>query len=723
MDTKSKICAAIYASFLSTTALAQDANEEVSVLERIFVDGSQIDLQEPYAGGQVATGGRAGILGNVDYSNLPFSGTSYTSELIQNQQSDGVGDVLLNDPTVRVAQGFGNFQDVYIIRGFPTFSDDVTYNGLFGIVPRQFIAAPLVERVEVLRGANTFVNGAAPGNSGIGGTVNIVPKRGPEERIRTVTLGYESDGTFIGTLDYGERFGELGEWGVRFGATTRTGNTGVNNEERDLAALNLGVDFNGDIFRFNADLGYQDNRLDSPRPQVTPTGAVPTPPDASTNYAQPFTFSEEQQLFFTARGELDLAENITAWAAGGFRLGDEQNDLVNPNVDAAGNLEAFRFVNTREDTVLTGDAGIRSEFDTGDIGHTLIASVSATSFEFDNAFAFGDFFNLIPLGTLSNPIVIAPPPTTTFVGGILSDPITTEETRTTSVAISDTLSFLDETVLLTIGGRWQRIEQQTFNASTGALESDITGEEITPVIGLVIKPTEAISLYANYAESLQRGEIAPQTVGFGGPPVTNAGEVLDPFISDQYEFGVKYDGGNFGVELGYFSITQQSTIFVGNTFTANGEQENSGVEFTFFGVPTEGLRILGGATWIDAELTNTQGGINQGNTAVGVPDFQANLGIEYDIPSVEGLTVDGRIIHTGSQFVDTANAFEVDSWTRVDLGVRYETEIEGRRNIFRARVENVADEAYFASVGGFPGANYLVQGDPRTVTFSWTTDF
>ena len=88
--------------------------------DQIIVTGeaSQVELLEEFAGGQVARGGRAGLLGNLDFLDAPFSGTAYTSDLVTAQQSDSVGDVLQNDPVVRVAKGFGNFQEVYILRGF-----------------------------------------------------------------------------------------------------------------------------------------------------------------------------------------------------------------------------------------------------------------------------------------------------------------------------------------------------------------------------------------------------------------------------------------------------------------------------------------------------------------------------------------------------------------------------------------------------------------------------
>ena len=144
-----------------SAAPAADANSPVVSMEAIKVeasaDASAGGLAQPYAGGQVARGGRIGVLGTQDIMSTPFSVTSYTNELIQDKQARSVGDVLQNDPGVRVARGFGNFQESYFIRGFILSSDDVAYNGLYSLLPRQYIATELFERVEVLRGATAFL--------------------------------------------------------------------------------------------------------------------------------------------------------------------------------------------------------------------------------------------------------------------------------------------------------------------------------------------------------------------------------------------------------------------------------------------------------------------------------------------------------------------------------------------------------------------------------------
>ncbi len=114
-------------------AAAAPAATEDSVLLTVTVnasaDASAQGLSKAYAGGQVARGGRVGILGTEDIMNTPFSTTAYTQDLIRDQQARSVGDVLQNDASVRVSRGFGNFQESYFVRGFVLGSDSIAYNG------------------------------------------------------------------------------------------------------------------------------------------------------------------------------------------------------------------------------------------------------------------------------------------------------------------------------------------------------------------------------------------------------------------------------------------------------------------------------------------------------------------------------------------------------------------------------------------------------------------
>lgn len=690
-------------------------------------DASAEGLLPAYAGGQVARGGRMGLLGNLDTMDTPFNSTQYTSELIKDQQAESIADILQNDPGVRVARGFGNYQQLYMVRGFPLYSDDITYNGLYGLLPRQYLASEFIERLEVFKGANAFLNGAAPGGSGIGGAINVVPKRAPNDPLSEVTLGWESGNQGYGAVDLARRFGPDDSTGIRINAARRDGGTAVDGEERELSAFGIGLDWRGERARLSADLGWQDHKLGRNQPSVTVVEGIPIPsaPDARVNLAQDYTYSNERDLFGTIRGEFDITDNVMAWAAVGGRSSDESSGFSNPIVqNEAGDTSQGSSFFTRKDIVKTGEIGLRAKFNTGSVGHTINASANHYRFDSRQAYVFYDPTN----SNLYNPVQVPRSNEIAFAGGTLGDPLLAESTRTTSFAIADTLSFADDRVLLTVGLRHQKIESRSYDFNTGELQSPAnSASRVTPVAGLVVKASDQVSLYANYIEGLTKVDPAPNSHLSNGAyvPVVNAGQVFDPFQSKQKEIGIKFDGGKVGGSLALFTTDQPSAFVDPNTsiYGINGKQRNRGAELTVYGEPVRGLRLLGGVTLLDAKQVNTLGGATDGKRAIGVPKTLFNAGVEWDVPGVNGLTLTGRAIHTSSQYADAANTQTVPAWTRFDVGARYLTEVDGHLLTLRASVDNVANKNYWASAGGYPGSSYLVLGAPRTVMLSASVEF
>ena len=91
---------------------------------------------------------------------------------------------------------------------------------------------------------------------------------------------------------------------------------------------------------------------------------------------------------------------------------------------------------------------------------------------------------------------------------------------------------------------------------------------------------------------------------------------------------------------------------------------------------------------------------------------------------VAGLRLEGRAVYTGEQPVNAANTVELDAWTRFDAGMRYAFEAGGKPLTVRARVENLADEDQWVSVGGYaPTSSYLTLGAPRTFRLSVSAEF
>lgn len=100
--------------------------------------------------------------------------------------------------------------------------------------------------------------------------------------------------------------------------------------------------------------------------------------------------------------------------------------------------------------------------------------------------------------------------------------------------------------------------------------------------------------------------------------------------------------------------------------------------------------------------------------AIGAPKTQANVDLEWNLPQWPGLTLNGHWMYTATQFANANNTQKAPAWNRVDFGLRYTTKISDSNKLtLRANIENITDENYWASAGGFPGADYLTLGNPH----------
>jgi iron complex outermembrane receptor protein len=669
-----------------------------------------------YAGGQVATGGQFGLLGNRSVMDAPFNQTNYTAQKVQDQQAKTIKDALIDDPSVRSylpenGPGFDNIR----IRGFAVPNVSTAYGGLFGMLPSVTIMAELAERVEVLKGPSAMLFGMAPGNASIGGTINIVPKRAPDEPLTQLTANYVSAGQFGGHADVARRFGADKQFGVRFNGVFRAGQTDIKGNSDQRALTVLGLDFRGERVRLSSDLGYQYQYIAGLTPYlgVTPGVALPYAPSVRNNPGgQPWAYTERKDLFGVARAEFDLTERITAYAA--FGAHDNRIAGLYPvGINAtsfSGTATSTAPINTSQyNTYQTAEAGFRASADTGLIGHDFGLTAQGLWSQAGQAVALGTAF----ASNFYNPTIIARPGIATPV----ANKTATQDLY--SLGIADTLSAAEKRIQLTVGARLQRVTAANFNVTTGAQTSTYDTSALSPSVALLFKPWQNVSVYGNWIQGLQQGTIV--AAGF-----TNAGEVFPPFKSTQYEVGVKVDWGRLTTTASLFQITQPSVItdVATNTQILGGEQRNQGLELNVFGEPVQGVRLLGGMMLLSPVLTKTQGGTTDGWIAPNTPQFTLNLAGEWDLPFVRGLTLNGRAVYTGSQYIDTTwPRRSLPEWTRFDVGARYAFENPGAKGkllVARFNVENLFDANYWA---GGNGATNLFLGAPRTFRLSLTADF
>ncbi|WP_312836927.1 TonB-dependent siderophore receptor [Pantoea sp.] len=687
----------------------------VAAPENDFKPGGD-QLVPAYLDGQVAHGGRLGMLGEQNALDVPFNVIGFTSKMIQDQQAKTIADVVRNDAGVQNVQGYGNFAETYRIRGFDLDGDDMTFGGLPGIVPRQVVDAQLIDRVEIFKGANGLLNGAA--SSGVGGMINLEPKHADDTPLARVGVDYTSSSQIGATVDAGRRFGDDNQFGVRVNLINREGKTAIHDEKKRTTAASIGLDYRGDRLRTSLDMGYQKKTFHDARLGVNISGVdfVPDVPDNSHNYSQKWVYSDIQTEYGLAKAEYDLTDSWTLYGGIGGQHSHEIGDYASPKLtDANGDATIGRLDTNRIINNFSGMAGIRGNFDTGFISHKVNVGYSAVTKRDNTAWrmAYGDNLentNIYRTGDVPNPV-------NNLTGGDYHDPLTSSRSRTQGYLLSDTLGVLDDSLLFTVGARHQKVVVRNYSNATGAEDatSRYTESRWMPTYGVVYKPWQSVSLYANHTESLQPGDVAPQGS-------SNYGSVTGIAHSKQNEVGVKVDFQRVGGSLALFEIKKPSGILNSNNYYGmDGEQRNRGIELNVFGEPVLGLRLNGSATWIDPIMTKTENGTDDGKEAIGVPRYNLVLGAEYDIKPVEGLTATARVNHSGSQWADSANTKKMDSYTTLDLGLRYRTRVNQNDMTWRVGVENVTNEKYWSNIDGT--GTYIYQGDPRTLKVSMSYDF
>ncbi len=685
----------------------------------------------------VIHGGSVGVLGDKAAEDVPFAIKSYNAALILNQQPQTLGQVLENDPSIRTSYGFGNAAEQFVIRGFALTGDDIGFDGLYGITPRQLIAPELYESVQVLNGSSAFLNGAAPSGTGIGGSVNLIPKRAGETALTRVTANYTSSAHVGGSFDTSRRFGANGEWGVRVNGAVRRGDVAIEDEFRSAYLLGGAIDYSSGPVRLSLDLAYQKVRVNGLRPKLTLPAAItmiPRVPEADTNYGQPFNFTNLRDVYGQLRAEYDLADNAMVYAAFGARDGSEDGyygtfTLLNATI---GDISVSGSLIPRTDNNEAAQAGLRVNLAAGGISHeinfggSMIWQVNRNAFEFYRPSAVNS--NIYASVTVPQPDQLNGLP-----GGNLADPFPVSRTRLLSAFASDTIGLLDDRVLLTAGLRLQQIVGKTYASQAsatvpaGGLRAAYNEDAVTPVLGLVVKPVDGISLYANRIEALVQGAIAPPLSS--GVNVINAGEVLPPYKSRQYEVGGKLTLDKMTASLSFFTTDRATAILVtdpslpANTarFEASGHQRNRGIELSIQAEPIDGFRVITGGSVIDARLRRQTNGLNEGNKVAGVPEYLINGNVEWDLPFVPALTLVGRVVHTGEQPANAANTLKLRSWTRLDLGARYVALVGDSPLTLRFSVDNVTDNRYWASAFDNSRPD-LLQGAPRTFKLSASID-
>ncbi len=249
-------------------------------------------------------------------------------------------------------------------------------------------------------------------------------------------------------------------------------------------------------------------------------------------------------------------------------------------------------------------------------------------------------------------------------------------------------------------------------------------QSTVPSIGLVFEPTNALSLYASYAESFK--PTPPNSVAQGAPPPP-------PETANQKEIGAKVElmDGGMEVLLSLYDIEREDVVEpVPNVFDpVTGIQvyrslsnKSEGVELSINYQPVENWQTQIGYTYNDAHVTNSAQSNLVNARLANAPRQSGNLWTRYNFPSggLKGFGIGLGLVYTGERnaVVDNraSRMLTLPSNVRTDLSLYY----QWQRYDFALNVNNVTDRSYIA---GGDDVIDVVPGAPRKITASMRVPF
>ena len=674
-------------------------------LETVSVKADAMSGDRPaaYAGGQIAKGGGLGILGVADVMDQPFSTTNYTQQFMRDIQAQTLADVVVNNASVRTQSTAGGFQDSFQIRGFAVGAADVAYDGLYGLVSSSSMPVNLFDRIEVLQGPGALMYGVGP-NASIGGAVNVQPKHADDTPLTRVSLTYQSRTHFGTQLDVGRRFGGEHQWGIRINGLFNDGQGTLAHGNRRGGNGSINLDYRGRRLRWSLDSYALTEDADEYRAQIAANAvtSIPAPPSAWRSLYPGGKFKFHDAATAT-RAEYDINSHVTVYGAAGAHYGMSKQSFPRTAtaMDSAGDFTIRNGYYDAYNRTRTVDVGTRFHFDSFGLHHTLVAGYTSLNENIGYAYALSATANP---SNLYNPKPLPEMPARTPWGR-------SQHNRLNSEQLIDSISMLDDRILLMGGVRNQTIAVDAYAPATGTRNSSYASSAISPLAGVVIKPLEHVSLYANFTSGLSQGPTAPVTA-------SNASQVFAPYSSKQYEAGVKADWGHVMTSAAVFQLSQPNGVLgADNIYRLSGSTRVRGLELNSYGEVVPGLRLMASATFYDASLIGTAGKTNDGNRPAAIPDYTFNVGADWDLPWVPGLGLNGRVQHTGHEYLDAANKLQIPAWTRYDAGLRYSTTIKRRPVVFRATLQNIFAKRYWVAQ-----SVYLMESAPRTVLLSAQID-
>ena len=695
-----------------------------------------------------------GVLGKANAFTAPITVVNYDEQALNNTEARTLVDaVAKKDASVWQFGGESNTLTGLYFRGYQLDSRQFSVNGLAGMYGTQGTASVQVGSAQLIKGASTAVNGMDP-EGAVSGSVNIETKKAADEGNRKIGLGWFSNNRAQGTFDLGQRFGENKEFGVRANGKLRHGDTPRHGYSEDNKEFALNADYHGEKLRVAFDSIYAKRKTNGGRARMQDIqnlqAGLFNAPDGKTNLLPAWnwqnTVGQTNMLTF----EWDAFERAQITGGIGYNKARYYGTLISPTVCGTSGASSQTETCTAANQYHTGTARLtdqyfrtlsmnltaRGEFETGPVTHnwsTAFDRVIRQRKTINGSKSGNRKIEVKANGNIEHQLASfkADYPNSWENSANLDANI-----KVNSLALSDTLGFVDNKYRLTLGGRFQAVEYTDKKKSQSG-----DAKRFSPMLMAAWVPQPDLVVYGNYMEDLEPAEIKTDDSG--------ETTMAKPRVSRQFEVGVRKNWGDFVTTLNAFQIKRPgywrgqtnkdgSLTYGRNSDFARykaqggaagdeqGMELSRGIEFNAYAnLLNKTLRPTFGLMYLQSTVKNYPNSRDMLVSGVQVanPRVIAKAGVEWDTPFAKGLTLNGGVQYFGKSYQDTQKQYAFPSYTLVDVGARYKTKLGKNTLTVSSAVENLFNKNYWQVQRGQYDRSFAVVGMPRTYWLKAELDF
>jgi catecholate siderophore receptor len=691
---KKAISRAIELSVLSSIALSTNVMaEQTTTLSPLEVVGDGVSDTKPVKGYN-AKFSSASTKTDTPLIDVPQAITVIPQDVIRDQSILSISDAIRYVPGVTASLGEGN-RDAIVFRGNRTTSD-LFIDGLRDDV-QIYRDLYNTDRIEVLKGPNGMIFG----RGGAGGVLNRVSKKAGWDPVKDISLTY-------GAWDQKRIAGDFGvglsdEVAFRVNAVYEDSDSyrdGVDTERYGITPT-LTISPSDKTTIYLTPEYFKDKRVGD--------RGVPSVANADGEDRRPFNIGDTDQFFGNADLSPNEAETVAFNAIFEHTFDNDvqirnnmrfanynkfyQNIYASSPVNAAGqiNLSGYRDETDRENFINQTDLTI--PFTTGDMKHTFLVGTEFMEQKNENV-RITSATGITPSPVdASNPIGFA-----TF----------TNTARDQDTDISSRAIYIQDQIELSskwqvVAGLRRDVFDTDYTNNVNGQKVDITDAFWSPRAGLVFKPRDDVSIYANYSLSYAP-RAGDQLLGFRNNE--NQRELFEPEKFINKEIGLKWDvNTDLSFTAAVYLLERENLIAndpdqAGTSVLIDG-QETAGLELSLSGKVTDRWSVIAAYAYQDGEITEDRGSapgsisIQKGSELGETPDHTFSLWNKYEINNTWAVAL-GMVGRSDmyAAIPQAGNSTTLPGYTRFDAAIFAKL---SEKATLQLNIENLTDKEYATS--------------------------